>query len=367
MKRLLFIVAIIFIVFCSQGGKSSGTNNSVGINFLFCDIGFKDDALIEIKIKNPDDKVYSRIGVYGLSDHSVRMFRNDAEQDMDSPRYSFDAKKILFSIHYSPEKISSAILDVETGEYVEIIGGHNVKLRPSFTHDGKGILYWVPELNNFSKKYLFSLYKLDIESGVETKMTKVLYSNYGYIITLPSKNIIAFGATRSVWSGFGKNCLISDEYLVDGNNGQLNKRSQRLISYGNTPEVQSVSNSEIICFVVPTNDIIGVGGYYAYNVYIKKDESISQITKYVPGKDRVMIRHAAISRDGSRIIFESFPSVAVHAPFYNALANFFGVEVSKPSETEFGTFLVNADGSNKLKIVINHQIYPIVRTMYRLK
>jgi hypothetical protein len=367
MQRFLLIVAIVFVVSCSQSAKSSDNNNTGEINFLFCDIGFKDDALIEIKIKNPDGKVYSRVGAYGLSDNSVRIFRNKDEQNMDSPRYSVDAKKIIFSIHYSPEKISTAILNVETGGYVEITGGHDVKLRPYFTPDGKGILYWVPELNNFSKRYLFCLYKFDIFSRIETKMTKALYSDPGYIVIMPSKNIIAFGATRSGGSDFGKSYLVNDEYLIGDNNDQLSNRILRLINYGNSPVILSASNSEMICFVAPTNDIVGVGGYFAYNVYVKKNESISQISNYIPGKDRVMIRHAAISRDGKRIIFESFPSVANYAPFYNTFAKFFGAEVSKPSETEFGTFIVNADGSNKEKIVINPPIVPIVNTIHRIK
>ncbi len=367
MRIFIFIFIIIFVFSYSQNVKYSKINISDEINFLFCDIGFKDDALIEIKVKKKYGTVNSKIGVYGLSDHSVRMFCNDEKQNMDSPRYSFDAKKILFSIHYSHNRVSAAILDVDTGGYVEISGGQNVKLRPCFTSDCKGLLYWVPELNNFSRKYLFSLYKFDIVSGIETKMSEYVYSSPGHIVTIPSKNIIAFGSTRSGEGVFGKHYLVNDEYIIVGNNDYFNNRIQRLINYGNSPVILSASNSEIICFVVPTNHILGVGGYYAYNVYIKKDESISQVTDYIPGKDRVMIRHAAISRDGKRIIFESFPSLANHAPLYNKLAKFFGAEVSKPSETEFGTFIVNADGSNKKRIVINQQIRPVVERIYRLK
>lgn len=361
-KVTLLAIGMLVCMVCASSSYALDGKSSGEMNFLFCDIGNNDDALVEVRIKKTEKEADSRIGIYNLKSKKLYLITPETQQNWSSPRFSADASKVVFSIHRSADELSVGILDLRSKLYKEIRSGQKMKIRPAFSFDEHSVYYWAPggEKRKYSGKPFFALFSQDVAERSEVQRTPFTYIAPGHVVPLPDNKTIVLGSmTLSLAADRKTNGSMASSVVIDKAQPMKLAENHVLTTYGDNAQVLSGSATGTILLSAVTNRNANVGGYFAYNVCSYSNGNVVQLTGYVPGKDRVIIRHAAISRDGKRFIFESVPSVPRDTS-YGFFGKLLNADVSKPTLTDFGTFLGNIDGSGMTRITIASPFTPVV-------
>jgi dipeptidyl aminopeptidase/acylaminoacyl peptidase len=136
----------------------------------------------------------TKIHVFELATNKLSVYQPLEYEQWSNANYSFDGKQIVFIVTpYDGEKLDRksslvAIMDLQGKDVKKIAGSKGYCLHPSFSHSGKKIIYLKAGGINKGRGFfykdtedLFDVYEVDIETGVELRLTR----NRFYSISAP--------------------------------------------------------------------------------------------------------------------------------------------------------------------------------------
>lgn len=148
----------------------------------FAVMGFSPDSK-KLYLEFVDTSHHLRIGWMDLATKQVSLFAPQNTQDeLASPSSSADGREMAIVIKSAAsnyEKSQIGVLDLKSNIYRAITKSDSYKQFPSFSQDGKKIIYAQPDHKRESGKTRFAgwdIYETDVITGVERRLTDFHFS-----------------------------------------------------------------------------------------------------------------------------------------------------------------------------------------------
>lgn len=213
---------------------------------------------------SPDDKKiyldycdttrHCQIGWLDLNSQKISLFSPQNIQDvLASPAISDDGLKLAMVVKEAARGFESsqlAILDLNRNTYRLITHSEGMKEWPSFSHDGKKLIYAQANrlrLNGKTKFTDWDIYEVELASGKERRLTNFCFFLISRPKYMPDNKLFVFSAEepscnfsgQNVLSHYGKSDLNMNEVVQKGR-AQYKKQYQ-----DNTVYMQSVNENSL--------------------------------------------------------------------------------------------------------------------------
>jgi Tol biopolymer transport system component len=156
-----------------------------------------------------ENKKGSMINVYNRETGELSAYEPPQGEAWSMAKYSFDGKRLVFvsmplvNHKYDMIRTQIAIMDVDGRNYKKITNDESFKISPSFSHDGKKVVYCkADEIRKSGKTPAagYDLYEIDIDTGQETRITNLKLYSISTPYYFPDDESIIF----STYSNYGK-------------------------------------------------------------------------------------------------------------------------------------------------------------------
>ena len=153
-----------------------------------------------------------QIQVYNLETGELAAYQSPQNERWTMGKYSYDGKKITFSvIPKKPEGgldlggMQIAVMDADGKNYKKVTTGPGAKLYPTFSHNGKKILYARAAYIRKKGKTpaaQYDAWEVDLTTGKETQLTFFKYFYMGYLTYFPDdERFIYYGELPEAFPG----------------------------------------------------------------------------------------------------------------------------------------------------------------------
>ena len=196
--------------------------------FIFCSISTgncfamreKEDSISNLSFSHDGKKVIfdrcregdCQIQVYNLETGELAAYQSPKGERWTMGKYSDDGKRITFSV--IPRKpaggldlgnMQIAVMDADGKNYKKVTTGPGAKLYPTFSHNGKKILYArAARIREKGKTPAadYDAWEVNLETGKQTQLTFFEYFYMGYLTYFPDdERFIYYGDRPSVFQG----------------------------------------------------------------------------------------------------------------------------------------------------------------------
>ena len=153
-----------------------------------------------------------QIQVYDLETGELAAYQSPANERWTMGKYSYDGKKITFSV--IPIKFTGsldlgemqiAVMDADGRNYKKVTTGPGAKLYPTFSHNGKKILYACAARireSGHTPAADYDAWEVNLETGRQTQLTFFEYFYMGSLTYFPDdERFIYYGEGPSVFEG----------------------------------------------------------------------------------------------------------------------------------------------------------------------
>jgi Tol biopolymer transport system component len=235
----------------------------------FAVMGFSPDSK-KLYLEFVDTSRHLRIGWMDLATKQVTLFApQNTPDELASPSSSADGRQLAIVIKAAEsnyEKSQIGVLDLESNTYRAITKSDSYKQFPSFSRDGKKIIYAQPAHRRESGKTRFSewdIYETDVATGAERRLTYFCFFSV-------DKPFYLNGGEKFIFSGDPSFC----NYPVKGGvqKGPDNNREKYLAQY-----------QENIIFVMSGNETslkpFLMNGPDSYGAFLTRDGKIFFVSR----------------------------------------------------------------------------------------
>jgi Tol biopolymer transport system component len=259
----------------------------------FAVTGFSPDSK-KLYLEFVDTSRHLRIGWMDLATKQVTLFAPQNTQDeLASPSSSADGKQLAIVIKAAAsnyEKSQIGVLDLESNTYRTITKSDSYKQLPSFSRDGKKIIYAQPAYRRESGKTRFSdwdIYETDVATGAEHRLTDFCFFAVG-------KPFYLEDGERFIFFGEYPSCnypsRANPDYLAYKKRYQGNDIFMRRMGTEELPLeplLQNVKHTSAafltqggkIFFVSRTNEMDGIKwGNFNYDIFEYEGGAIKRLT-----------------------------------------------------------------------------------------
>jgi Tol biopolymer transport system component len=178
------------------------------------------DSISELSFSHDGKKVVfdrcrndgCQIQVYDLETGELAAYQSPNNERWTMGKYSYDGKKITFSV--IPKKplggidlgeMQIAVMDADGKNYKKITTGPGAKLYPTFSHNGKKILYARAKRirqQGQTPAAQYDAWEVNLETGVQEQLTFCEYYYMGYLSYFPDdERFIYWGEMPSSYKG----------------------------------------------------------------------------------------------------------------------------------------------------------------------
>lgn len=214
---LILVILNLSVEGCANMDKGQ-SNDSIG------SISFSPDGKKILFNRRNGGNTYYMIQVYDLRTGELSAYRSPNDEEWYDARYSFDGKRIVFGI--MPHKgnqwdiVNSqiAIMAPDGSNRRKITSTKGFKTCPSFSHDGKKIIYVrAGKLRDEGKTVAkdYDIYEVDLETGVESRLTWFKFFMMSPPYYFPDDESFIFSA-------YGPPFIFSG--IVEGDYGAIQKK-----------------------------------------------------------------------------------------------------------------------------------------------
>lgn len=153
-----------------------------------------------------------QIQIYNLETGELAAYQSPKNERWTMGKYSYDGKRITFSV--IPVKFTGsldlgemqiAIMDADGKNFKKVTTGPGAKLYPTFSHNGKKILYACAARIRESGRTPaadYDAWEVDLTTGKQTQLTFFEYFYMGNLTYFPDdERFIYFGELPSVYEG----------------------------------------------------------------------------------------------------------------------------------------------------------------------
>jgi len=155
-----------------------------------------------------------QIQVYDLETGELAAYQSPKNERWTMGKYSYDGKKFAFSVipikpKGGPElgEMQIAVMDANGKNFKKVTTGPGAKLYPTFSHNGKKILYACAARireKGRTPAGQYDAWEVNLETGVQTQLTFFNYYYLGYLTYFPDdERFIFWGSMPSVFEGVG--------------------------------------------------------------------------------------------------------------------------------------------------------------------
>ena len=152
------------------------------------------------------------IQVYNLETGELAAYQSPHNEQWTMGKYSYDGKKITFSvIPIKPNddldlgNMQIAVMDADGKNYKKVTTGSGAKLYPTFSHNGKKILYArAARIREKGKTHAadYDAWEVNLETGKQTQLTFFEYFYMSNLTYFPDdERFIYYGDRPSVFQG----------------------------------------------------------------------------------------------------------------------------------------------------------------------
>lgn len=140
-----------------------------------------DDSHLLINVCEVGNSNYCRIRRYWLAEGKWDVLSLDEERSYLWPDYSPDGKRIVLSSMSCPQRKCDlrnarlALMNADGTDFRAIPGSDTPKTRPSFSPDGRRVIYWqIDEIFKTSRQYVgfWHVYETELDTGTGRKLTR---------------------------------------------------------------------------------------------------------------------------------------------------------------------------------------------------
>lgn len=259
----------------------------------FAVTGFSPDSK-KLYLEFVDTSHHLRIGWMDLATKQVSLFAPQNTQDeLASPSSSADGRQLAIVIKAAAnnyEKSQIGVLDLENNTYRAITKSDSYKQFPSFSQDGRKIIYAQPAYRRESGKTRFSdwdIYETDVATGIERRLTDFCFFAVSHPFYLED-------GKRFVFSGEYPSCnypsrndsdYLAYEKKFQGNNifmrriGSEGSPLEPLFQNGKYARSPFVTQNGKIFFVSRTNEMDGIKCCnYNFDIFMYEGGAIKRLT-----------------------------------------------------------------------------------------
>ena len=153
-----------------------------------------------------------QIQVYDLETGELAAYQSPKDEKWTMGKYSYDGKRITFAvIPIKPNddrdlgNMQIAVMDADGKSYRKVTTGPGAKLYPTFSHNGKKILYaCAARIREKGKTPAadYDAWEVNLETGKQTRLTYFEYFYMGYLTYFPDdERYIYYGELPAVCEG----------------------------------------------------------------------------------------------------------------------------------------------------------------------
>jgi hypothetical protein len=204
---LLFITAFILIILMTSIG---GCISMFEDKDTFNNLSFAPDG--KKVVFDRCHKMGCQIQVYNLETGELAAYKSPLMERWTMGKYSDDGKRIAFSVipitvtgSLNLGKMQIAVMDADGKNYKKITTGPGAKLYPTFSHNGKKILYACAAYIRKSGKTPaanYDAWEVDLATGKQTRLTYFEYFYMGNLSYFPDdERFIYYGELPNLFDG----------------------------------------------------------------------------------------------------------------------------------------------------------------------
>lgn len=242
-----FCVMLIFVFLNLSIEGCAKMNNKNGENLGH--LNFSPDGKSILFISHNDKSKGALINIYYMETGELKVFNPPSGESWSMAKYSYDGRKIVFNIipfvagKYEIDKTQIAIMDVDGKNYIKLTNSNGFKVYPSFSHNGKRIIYCKAGAIRTSGRTPaadYDIYEIDLNNGIEKRITDmklfsmsapsffpddetIIFSTYGYSYNKKTREIaqdeiytIKKGQKKPVLLFYSKNGLRNPSITING-------------------------------------------------------------------------------------------------------------------------------------------------------
>lgn len=177
MKKLLAVIMVMLFYFPAYAICATMEKEKQDI---IRSISFSPDGKKILFDRRKGDEHYV-INAYDLKTGELSAYQSPVGEDWHMARYSFDGKRIVFTItprrekNYDLNKVQIAVMEPDGSNLKKITNTNGFKVDPSFSHSGKKIIYVrSASLRHEGKTPAsdYDIYEVDMDTGKETRLTE---------------------------------------------------------------------------------------------------------------------------------------------------------------------------------------------------
>lgn len=291
LKKILNRVFILFVfVWCIRAslfvdaiGNPFNTTPVSPPKEQFAVAGFSPDSK-KLYLEFADTTGKVRIGWMDLATRNVSLFEPQNTQDqLVAASSSADGKKLAIVIKEAEHNFESSqigILDLKNKTYRAITNGYSYRQFPSFSRDGKKIIYASPNHIRASGHTRFSgwdIYEVDVNTGIERRLTEYCF----FAVTNP---FYLGDGDKFVFSGEGPMCNYpspsNEDYKSYSEKYQNNTIFRRSVGK-DEPLVPLFQNGKLSDYPFVTRDdkiFFKSSDGYNYDIFAYDNGVIKQLT-----------------------------------------------------------------------------------------
>ncbi len=202
-----FLLTFVLIIITAQTGncfamRSKGTKDSID------NLSFSHDGK---KVIFDRCREGCQIQVYNLETGELAAYQSPANERWTMAKQSYDGKKIVLSVmpvidgHVDLSEMQIAVMDADGKNYKKITNGPGAKLYPTFSHNGKKVLYARAAYMRKSGKTpaaQYDAWEVDLTTGTQRQLTFFKYFYMGYLTYLPDdERFIYYGEMPEAFPG----------------------------------------------------------------------------------------------------------------------------------------------------------------------
>jgi WD40 repeat protein len=153
-----------------------------------------------------------QIQVYDLETGELAAYQSPENERWTMGKYSYDGKKITFSVipiksddHLDLGNMQIAVMDANGKNYKKVTTGPGAKLYPTFSHNGKKILYACAARireSGGTPASNYDAWEVELTTGKQTQLTFYKYFYMGYLNYFPDdERFIFYGDRPCLYEG----------------------------------------------------------------------------------------------------------------------------------------------------------------------
>ncbi len=266
------------------------------------------------------------IGLYDLKEQQTSLFVPQGTQDnIASPSSSDDGKNLAIVIKEATnnhETFQIGILDLATNTYRTVTRSSTIKEWPSFSHDGKKIIYAQANRMRESGKTRYSdwdIYEIELATGVERQLTNFCFFLIGRPRYMADNKRFVFSAEEPNCNFPKPNTSYGQESYTNSQNGralykQLYQRNWNFMMAGNETTLKPIlisgeqssgatlsRDGKKIFFESITTKMDNSKEFaYNYDLFVFEDGAIRRLTNL-----KTMLTGFEVSSHGEQVAYQS--------------------------------------------------------------